>query len=232
MENASLDDVRAFHRDYYGPNNAVLAIAGDVTPAQGFALARRYFGDIPARPTPPRPDYREGLNTREVRLQQSDALAQVQDPIDIAFCCLGTTRREAGSKEAFVHADYTLVVDTALTAKKLGAKHFLVVSAHGANAGSPFFYNQVKGKIANGCRLLMRLRLTIARPSMLMGHRDERRFNESIFAPLFRILPGNWKSIEARDVALAMLKEALAPSQEGVNIIPSAKLREIAQGEA
>ncbi|MBK4586110.1 hypothetical protein JJQ46_25550, partial [Enterobacter hormaechei] len=45
-------------------------------------------------------------------------------------------------------------------------------------------------------------------------------------------LPGNWKSIEARDVALAMLKEALAPSQEGVNIIPSAKLREIAQGEA
>ena len=37
---------------------------------------------------------------------------------------------------------------------------------------------------------------------------------------------------QARDVAQAMLKEALAPSQEGVNIIPSAKLREIAQGEA
>ncbi|EKS6303888.1 NAD(P)H-binding protein [Enterobacter hormaechei] len=162
----------------------------------------------------------------------TDALAQVQDPIDIAFCCLGTTRREAGSKEAFVHADYTLVVDTALTAKKLGAKHFLVVSAHGANAGSPFFYNQVKGKMEEALIAQKWERLTIARPSMLMGHRDERRFNESFFAPLFRILPGNWKSIEARDVALAMLKEALAPSQEGVYIIPSAKLREIAQGEA
>ena len=34
-------------------------------------------------------------------------------------------------------------------------------------------------------------RLTIVRPSMLLGHRDERRFNESMFAPLFRILPGN-----------------------------------------
>ena len=158
--------------------------------------------------------------------QLTDALAQVQDPIDIAFCCLGTTRREAG------HADYTLVVDTALTAKKLGAKHFLVVSAHGANAGSPFFYNQVKGKMEEALIAQKWERLTIARPSMLMGHRDERRFNESFFAPLFRILPGNWKSIEARDVALAMLKEALAPSQEGVNIIPSAKLREIAQGEA
>ena len=163
--------------------------------------------------------------------QLTDALAQVQDPIDIAFCCLGTTRREAGSKEAFVHADYTLVVDTALTAKKLGAKHFLVVSAHGANAGSPFFYNQVKGKMEEALIAQQWERLTIVRPSMLMGHRDERRFNESFFAPLFRILPGNWKSIEARDVAQAMLKEALAPSQEGVNIIPSAKLREIAQGE-
>ncbi|WP_253381763.1 NAD(P)H-binding protein [unidentified bacterial endosymbiont] len=164
--------------------------------------------------------------------QLTDALAQVQDPIDIAFCCLGTTRREAGSKEAFVHADYTLVVDTALTAKKLGAKHFLVVSAHGANASSPFFYNKVKGKMEEALIAQHWQQLTIVRPSMLLGHRDERRFNESMFAPLFRILPGDWKAIEARDVARAMLKEALSPSQEGVNIIPSAKLREIARGEA
>ncbi|MCD7099377.1 pitrilysin family protein [Stenotrophomonas sp. MMGLT7] len=77
LENASLDDVRGFHRDFYGPNNAVLAIAGDVTPAQGFALAQKYFGDIPARPPPPRPDYAEGLNTQGKRIEQSDALAQV-----------------------------------------------------------------------------------------------------------------------------------------------------------
>ncbi len=71
--------------------------------------------------------------------QLSDALAQVTTPIDIVFCCLGTTQREAGSKEAFVHADYTLVVDTALTGLRLGAKHMLVVSSMGANASSPFF---------------------------------------------------------------------------------------------
>ena len=77
LENASLEDVAAFHRDYYGPNNAVLGIAGDVTPEQGFALAQKYFGGIPARPTPKAPDYREGLNTQEKRITQSDALAQV-----------------------------------------------------------------------------------------------------------------------------------------------------------
>ena len=77
LENASLDDVRAFHRDYYGPNNAVLAIAGDVTPAQGFALAQKYFGGIAARPVPKGGDFSEPLNTVEKRIEQSDALAQV-----------------------------------------------------------------------------------------------------------------------------------------------------------
>ncbi|MBA4216802.1 MAG: insulinase family protein [Proteobacteria bacterium] len=77
LENANLDDVRAFHRDFYGPNNAVLSIAGDVTPAQGFALAEKYFGKIAARPAPKPTDFSEGLNTAERRLTQPDKLAQV-----------------------------------------------------------------------------------------------------------------------------------------------------------
>ena len=77
LETASLEDVAAFHRDYYGPNNAVLGLAGDITPEQGFALAEKYFGDIPARAAPAAPDYAEGLNTQEKRVVQGDALAQV-----------------------------------------------------------------------------------------------------------------------------------------------------------
>ena len=77
LEGASLEDVRNFHRDYYGPNNAVLSIAGDVTPAQGFALAKKYFGDIARRPTPKAGDFTEPLNTAEKRVEQSDTLAQV-----------------------------------------------------------------------------------------------------------------------------------------------------------
>ena len=77
LENASLEDVRSFHRDYYGPNNAVLGIAGDITPEDAFKLADKYFGAIPGRPTPPPPDFAEGLNTKEKRIEQTDALAQV-----------------------------------------------------------------------------------------------------------------------------------------------------------
>lgn len=158
--------------------------------------------------------------------QLTDALAQVTDPVDIVFCCLGTTRREAGSKEAFIHADYTLVVDTALTGRRLGAKHLLVVSSMGANAHSPFFYNRVKGEMEEALIAQNWPVLTIARPSMLLGDRTKHRLNETLFAPLFRLLPGNWKSIEARDVARAMLAQALAPEKDGVTILTSSQLRE------
>ena len=77
LENASLDDVRAFHRDYYGPNNAVISMAGDISAEEGFKLAEKYFGKIERRETPPRPDVSEPLNTKEKRITQSDDLAQV-----------------------------------------------------------------------------------------------------------------------------------------------------------
>ncbi|MBS0926612.1 NAD(P)H-binding protein [Klebsiella michiganensis] len=158
--------------------------------------------------------------------QLTDALAQVVDPVDIVFCCLGTTRREAGSKEAFVHADYTLVIDTALVGKRLGAQHMLVVSAMGANAHSPFFYNRVKGEMEEALIAQQWPRLTIARPSMLVGEREKKRAGETLLAPLFSLLPGNLKSIDARDVAGALLAEALSPTHEGVRILSWSQLRE------
>lgn len=160
--------------------------------------------------------------------QLTDALAMVTEPVDTVFCCLGTTRREAGSKEAFIHADYTLVVDTALTGLRLGARHMLVVSALGANARSPFFYNRVKGEMENALMEQEWERLTIVRPSMLLGNREKHRVNESLFAPLFRIMPGNLKSIAAQDVASAMLKAAFSPFSQRVEILSSARLRAMA----
>jgi len=53
LDAASLEDVAAFFRTYYAPNNAVLAIAGDVDPAQARGWVERYFGAIPANPAIP-----------------------------------------------------------------------------------------------------------------------------------------------------------------------------------
>ncbi|EGT4508262.1 NAD(P)H-binding protein [Cronobacter sakazakii] len=164
--------------------------------------------------------------------QLSDVLTQLSAPLDIVFCCLGTTRREAGSKEAFILADYTLVVDTSLAGLRLGAKHMLVVSALGANPNSPFFYNRVKGEMETALKAQGWPRLTIARPSLLIGDREKRRAGESFMAPLFRLLPGKWKAIEAQTVAQAMVNAALSPAQEDVAVLDSAQLREIAAQRA
>jgi len=161
--------------------------------------------------------------------QLTDALAQVQEPVDTVFCCLGTTLRDAGSKEAFIHADYTLVVDTALAGLRLGARHMLVVSAMGANARSPFFYNRVKGKMEEALIAQNWPKLTIAHPSMLLGERDKSRLNESLLAPLFRLLPGNLKAIAGRDVARALLRQAMTPEGDAVTVLTSSRLRLLAR---
>jgi len=77
LDAATLKDVESFYQTYYGPNNAVMALVGDLTPAEVFAKAEKYFGALPSRPTPPPPDVSEGLNTAERKLIQTDPLARV-----------------------------------------------------------------------------------------------------------------------------------------------------------
>ena len=67
LDAASLADVQTFFRTYYVPNNAVLLILGDVNPADGFSLAEKYFGNIPAGPAPPFADPAEPPQTEERR---------------------------------------------------------------------------------------------------------------------------------------------------------------------
>jgi len=77
IEAAKLDEVRQFFKTYYAPNNAALAIAGDVNPDAMRAMVEKYFGDIPLQSVPERPDVSEPQQTREIRLKQTDKLASV-----------------------------------------------------------------------------------------------------------------------------------------------------------
>ncbi len=52
IEAITLEDAKAYFRTYYAPNNAIVVLAGAVTPTDGFALVQRYFGDIPAQSPP------------------------------------------------------------------------------------------------------------------------------------------------------------------------------------
>ena len=103
------------------------------------------------------------------------------DKIDSGLCALGSTLKKAGNKEAFRKVDKEFVVNVAKFSKRFGADQFIVISALGAESRSPIFYNQVKGEMEESLRALNFGRLTIFRPSLILGARKEVRKVERVF---------------------------------------------------
>lgn len=77
LDAANIGDVQKFYEQYYAPNNAVLAIVGDVKTDNAFAKVEKYFGAIPSRQTPPRPNVNEPPQTAERRGEETDKFAQL-----------------------------------------------------------------------------------------------------------------------------------------------------------
>lgn len=129
-----------------------------------------------------------------------------------AFCCLGTTRRAAGSEAAFRAVDHDLVLSFARLAAAAGAERLVLVSAVGANADSRNFYLRVKGETERALMQLSLRALDILQPSLLLGMRRELRAVElaaqlalGAIGPLLRGRLARWRPIAAETVAAAML---------------------------
>jgi zinc protease len=87
---ASVEDVTAFFKTYYAPNNAILALAGDLNSAAALARVRTQFESIPMQPAPPPVDTAQSQQDRERRLVIDDPLARVPR-IDIGYRIPPTT---------------------------------------------------------------------------------------------------------------------------------------------
>jgi predicted Zn-dependent peptidase len=74
---ATVDDVAAFFKTYYAPNNAVLSIVGDVDAKTTLDKVRKYFESIPSQPAPPKVDMNEPKQTAERRTTIEDGLARL-----------------------------------------------------------------------------------------------------------------------------------------------------------
>jgi predicted Zn-dependent peptidase len=77
LDAANIGDVEKFYKQYYSPNNAVLAIAGDVKTDEIFAKVEKYFGAIAPRPAPPKAKLDEAPQKAERTAEQPDKLATV-----------------------------------------------------------------------------------------------------------------------------------------------------------
>jgi len=75
LDAATLDEVRAFHKTFYAPNNAALVVVGDFQPAATLAVIREYFNNIPSAPQPASPDLTEPRQEKEKRASKPDAKA-------------------------------------------------------------------------------------------------------------------------------------------------------------
>lgn len=93
---------------------------------------------------------------------------------DVAFSCLGTTLKDAGSKEAQRKVDFDYQYEFAKAAKENNVDDYILVSAYGSNPKSKIFYSKMKGELEEAVRKLHFNKITIFKPGMLERKDSER----------------------------------------------------------
>lgn len=151
--------------------------------------------------------------------------------VDEVYLALGTTIKTAGSQDAFRAVDFDANLAVARAARAEGAARLGLVSAMGANAHSPIFYNRVKGELEEAVGHLGFDGLVIARPSFLNGdrqalgqpHRAGEKVALRVSSLLRPLIPANLRSIDATAVAQALLDHV--PSARGKQVLLSGQMQ-------
>ncbi len=153
------------------------------------------------------------------------------DHVDDVFCCLGTTIKVAGSKEAFKTVDYFYPLILAKWAEHKKSSRFLMITAMGADSKSSIFYNRVKGEAENDISKLALPSVTFFRPSLLIGNRKESRAGEKLAIVFFKAISflfigplKNYKGIHVSKVAEAMM-QAAQNAKTGKEVILSGSMQ-------
>ena len=135
---------------------------------------------------------------------------------DVLFSALGTTLKQAGSKEKEYEVDFTFNLNFAQKAKENGIENYVLISSIGANAKSNIFYTRMKGELDEAVTKLNFKNLAILRPSSLTGERKEKRPAEIISIPILnfltRFMLKKYRPIKDETVAQAMINAVLKPN--------------------
>ncbi|SHF68195.1 Uncharacterized conserved protein YbjT, contains NAD(P)-binding and DUF2867 domains [Mariniphaga anaerophila] len=137
---------------------------------------------------------------------------------DVLFSALGTTIKQAGSKEKQYEVDFSFNFSFAKRAKRNGIKNYVLVSSTGANAKSAIFYTRIKGELDDAVSGLGFENLAVLRPSYLAGDRERKRRAEEFFVPVARFVTRfvfrKYRPIEDKTVARAMINVVLKPDAD------------------
>lgn len=152
---------------------------------------------------------------------------------DDLFCALGTTMKQAGSKDAFRQVDFGYVVQSARIAKAQGARQVLLVSAYGASSSSRVFYNRVKGDAEDAVQAIGFEAVHILRPSLLTGDRATsragERIGETVLTAVTPLLVGPFRALRptpSEAVAHTLVRVA-AERHKGVHVYDPNQIRQL-----
>jgi len=162
------------------------------------------------------------VKTELVDFDRLDARPEVFQATHL-FCALGTTIKQAGSQSRFRQVDFDYPLRAAELALAAGVRHFLLVSSVDANPASRSFYLRVKGELEAAIEGLGFRSVTVIRPSLLLGDRNEFRLTEEVAKRLSWAFPRKYRPVYARDVAAALVVVA-ALDRPGVNIIENSAI--------
>ena len=129
----------------------------------------------------------EKLETQIVNF--SDVKNMPPREIDEIFCALGTTMKQAGSREAFLRVDVDYVYAAAKWGKAAGVRRFALASSLGAKESSLSFYLRAKEQVERCASELGFDSLQIVRPPLILGERSDARPLERLAAAVFKLLP-------------------------------------------
>jgi uncharacterized protein YbjT (DUF2867 family) len=190
------------------------------------ALANEAFSEVIAPTRKPLPPSDKLVNPVGLRVAELVPIVGSYAPHAV-ICALGTTQAKAGSKEAFRHIDYELPIAFGKAAHAAGAQTYAIVTAMGASTGSRFFYTRTKGEVEHGIREIGFRSLTICRPSLIGGDRNEVRRAEGAGLLLARllapILPKKFH-VNSADVIAAALLDAVIVAKPGCRWIHSEEM--------
>tara|TARA_B100001175_G_scaffold290262_1_gene274589 strand:- start:1185 stop:1844 length:660 start_codon:yes stop_codon:yes gene_type:complete len=131
---------------------------------------------------------------------------------DVCFFCIGTTRKNTPDKNEYIKIEYNLPFEVAKIAKLNGVNNFIYVSSLGANPSATGLYLKNKGRAEEELIKLNFSKLSIMRPSILLGNRKENRIGEKIgifalktLSPLFLGKMRKYKPIKVENVVKTML---------------------------
>ncbi len=147
---------------------------------------------------------------------------------DACLCALGTTLRQAGSRQTFFEVDHDHVLAAARLAHQAGTPTFVLNSSLGASARAGNFYRQVKGRIEDDLTAIGFESLTLARPSLLDGGpRSDARPAEALGLLLVKsagpLVPRRYRAVATDAVARHMLTAAVE-AVPGRRVIESEQL--------